>query len=166
MLLKRKILRVVRAAAFVVAGLVLLLFATVQANQWLLRWRAERLMADMHHIRLYQSTWADAQRLMYRWGAWGHYDGTCTEKDCRYRIVLTDTYSSIDSSGTRSLLVWVISHDRLNLLFHAGFRPGRVVVSITVQDGTIWREEAGLSVEGPAHGWWREDDDFPLELGI
>jgi hypothetical protein len=32
----------------------------------------------MHQIRLYQSTWADALRLMHRWGSWGHYDGTCT----------------------------------------------------------------------------------------
>ncbi len=38
----------------------------------------------MHQIRLYQSTWADAQRLMHRWGAWGHYDGSCTAADCEY----------------------------------------------------------------------------------
>jgi hypothetical protein len=40
----------------------------------------------MHQIRLYQSTWADAQRLMHRWGAWGHYEGTCTAASCKYEI--------------------------------------------------------------------------------
>ena len=37
----------------------------------------------MHQIRLYQSTWADAQWLMVRWGAWRHYDGSCTAERIR-----------------------------------------------------------------------------------
>jgi hypothetical protein len=55
-----------RAAALAALAVVLLTFAVVQFQQRLLRWRAERLMADMHQIRLYQSTRADAQRLMRR----------------------------------------------------------------------------------------------------
>ena len=47
-------------------------------------------MADMHQIRLYHSTWADAQKLMDRWGAWGHYDGSCTATECRYAIEIGD----------------------------------------------------------------------------
>ena len=67
---------------------VLLIIAAVQGQQYLLRWRAERLMADMHRIRLYQSTWADAENLMHRWGAWGHFEGTCTPTaDTRLRLV-------------------------------------------------------------------------------
>ncbi|WP_157466474.1 hypothetical protein [Edaphobacter aggregans] len=69
-----------------VLSLVLLTFLAVQIQQRMLRWRAERLLADMHQIRLYQSTWADAQRLMHRWGAWGHYDGSCTAESCKYEI--------------------------------------------------------------------------------
>jgi len=37
-------------------------------QQHLLRHRAEQLIADMHQIRLYRSTWADAERLIDRWG--------------------------------------------------------------------------------------------------
>lgn len=81
---KKWILRILRVVGLVALGVVLLTFAAVQFQQWMLRWRAERLMADMHQIRLYQSTWADAQRLMYKWGAWGHYDGSCTAVECRY----------------------------------------------------------------------------------
>jgi len=61
---KKWILRILRVTALAVLAVVLLLFAVVQFQQHLLRWRAERLMADMHQIRLYQSNWADAQRLM------------------------------------------------------------------------------------------------------
>ena len=52
--------------------------AVSAATESALRWRAEQLLADMHQIRLYQTTWADAQRLMHHWGAWGQYDGPCT----------------------------------------------------------------------------------------
>jgi hypothetical protein len=58
---------IVLFAGAVVLSLVLLTFLAVQIQQRTLRWRAERLSADMHQIRLYQSTWADAQRLMNRW---------------------------------------------------------------------------------------------------
>jgi hypothetical protein len=44
----------------------------------------------MNQIRLYQSTWADAQRLMKRWGAWGRYEGNCTPESCTYEIEMSD----------------------------------------------------------------------------
>jgi hypothetical protein len=66
--------------------LVLITFPAVQIQQRTLRWRAERLSADMHQIRLHQSTWTDAQQLMHRWGGWGHYDGSCTAASCMYEI--------------------------------------------------------------------------------
>ena len=89
--------RIVRLAGVVVVSLVLITFLTVQIQQRMLRWRAERLLADMHQIRLYQSTWADAQRLMHSWGAWGHYDGNCTAASCKYEIEM----DSIDRCNPR-----------------------------------------------------------------
>src|SRR5215469_15332375 len=83
--------RIVCLAGGVFLFLVLLAFLAVQIQQRTLRWRAERLLADMHQIRLYQSTWADAQRLMHRWGAWGHYDGSCTGASCTYKIELDNS---------------------------------------------------------------------------
>src|SRR6185369_5315466 len=85
--------RIVLFTGGVALSLVLLAFLAVQIQQRMLRWRAERLLADMHQIRLYQSTWADAQRLMHRWGAWGHYDGSCTAASCTYKIELRSLIS-------------------------------------------------------------------------
>jgi hypothetical protein len=70
MIFRRWAVRIVLFAGGVVLSLVLVAFLAVQIQQRMMRWHAERLLADMHQIRLYQSTWADAQRLMYRWGAW------------------------------------------------------------------------------------------------
>jgi hypothetical protein len=88
MTVRRLAVRVVRFAGGVVISLVLLTFLAVQIQQRTLRWRAERLSADMHQLYLYQSTWADAQRLMNRWGAWGYYDGSCTAASCKYEITM------------------------------------------------------------------------------
>jgi hypothetical protein len=76
----------------VVAVLVILAAAAgfVQIQQHILRWRAERLLADIRAIQMGKSTWADAQRLMTQWGAWGEYQGDCTERSCEYVISIDD----------------------------------------------------------------------------
>ena len=75
--------RIVLFAGGLFLSLLLITFLIVQIQLIISRWQAERLSADMHQIRLYQSTWADALRLMHRWGAWGHYDGSCTAAEIR-----------------------------------------------------------------------------------
>ncbi|MGA2569112.1 MAG: hypothetical protein ABSF23_01210 [Terracidiphilus sp.] len=60
MSLRKWTFRVLAFGTVAVVSLLVLTLSAVQTQQWLLRWRGERLMADMHRIRLYQSTWADA----------------------------------------------------------------------------------------------------------
>jgi hypothetical protein len=91
-----------------VVFVVLVAFLAVQIQQQMSRWRAERLLADMHQIRLYQSTWADAPRLMHRWRARGHYEGSCTAASCKYEI-------EMDNIPRHAWLVWLLTHDRFNL---------------------------------------------------
>jgi len=122
-------------------ALVMLALAIVQAQRYLLRWRATRLLADFHQIRLYQSTWADAQRMMRRWGAWGSYDGTCSAQDCRYRIVLADL-----SYQSGKWIDWFAAHRGFKVYNLLGGRSVRLVASFTVHNGSIWRESSGIAV--------------------
>lgn len=147
--------RILRVSSVTVLALVLVTLAAVQFQQRLLRYRAEELMADMHRIRLYQSTWLEAQRLMNRWGAWGHYDGTCTARQCRYEIALTDiSYRKFE---------WLMQHGGFRVYCWLGGRATRLSVSFTVQDGTIWRETAGIAVTATPK-LLSTADDFPLTL--
>jgi hypothetical protein len=107
--------RVIRLAGVVTVSLVLIAFLAVQIQQRMLRWRAERLLAEMHQIRLYQSTWADAQRLMHRWGAWGHYDGGCTAQSCKYEIELDSITFYNPRIPRHAWLDWLLMHDRFNI---------------------------------------------------
>jgi hypothetical protein len=166
--------RFVLFAGGIVLSLVLLTFLAVQVQQRTLSWRAERLLADMHQIRLYQSTWADAQRLMHRWGAWGHYDGTCTAASCKYEIAM----GSIDYFNPRAprpdWVYWLLRHDRLNLYQWFGGRGSAVKASFTVHDGTIWRESTAIGVSIPRRRMHRYtdantilvSDDFDITISV
>jgi hypothetical protein len=86
---------VLRGFAVAVLVLVAGLAAFVQIQQHILRWRAERLLADIRQIQMGKSTWADAQRLMYKWGAWGKWEGPCTAEGCEYQIMLPDALQAV-----------------------------------------------------------------------
>jgi hypothetical protein len=144
---KKWILRMFRVTALAVLAVLLLLFAVVQFQQHLLRWRAERLMADMHQIRLYQSTWADAQRLMHRWGAWGHYDGICTAAECRYEINLMDASWQPSDHERTGISGWLWRHPTAFVLYRwLGGRYSIIHFAFIVQDGTIWRTKALVGI--------------------
>ena len=166
--------RLVCSAGGVVLFLILLTFLAVQLQQRTLRWHAERLSAEMHQIRLYQSTWADAQRLMHRWGAWGHYEGSCTAASCTYEIWIgsIDVYNP--RVPQRAWLLWLLNHDRLNLYEWFGGRGSVFTASFTVHNGTIWRESTGIGVSVPRRKMKRVTtvdsvlvfDDFDLRLSM
>jgi hypothetical protein len=157
--------RFVLFAGGVVASLVLLTFVAVQIQLILSRWRAERLSADMHQIRLYQSTWADAQRLMNRWGAWGHYDGSCTAASCQYAIGMGTIRYQNPNAPRRAWVEWFSAHDRLNLYEWLGGRDAVFYASFTVHDGTIWRTGSGIGVTVPTRRIRREND-WPWSLSV
>jgi hypothetical protein len=144
---KKWILRILRVTALAVLAVVLLLFAAVQFQQHLLRWRAERLMADMHQIRLYQSNWADAQRLMNHWGKWGHYDGSCTAAECRYAIEIGDPLMGRNEQSNIHWPMRAIYFVKSLGIFSCPMASLRT--TFTVQDGTIWRESARIVVDVP-----------------
>lgn len=87
--------RVVRWAGMVAFSLVLLAFLTVQFQQ----------------IRLYQSTWADAQRLMHAGERGGHYDGSCTAQSCKYEIE-NGQHRPLYAPCSASCLAGLASHAR------------------------------------------------------
>lgn len=157
--------RVVRFAGVAIVSLLLVTFLAVQLQQWMLRWRSERLLADMHQIRLYQSTWADAQRLMHRWGAWGYYDGSCTAASCTYGIEMVCIPCYSPRIPRHAWLDSLMMHDRFNLFEWFGGRGSRFYAGFTVHDGTIWRESTGIRVDVPTRRM-RKENNFEWSLSV
>jgi len=141
--------RIVLFVGGIVLSLVLIAFLAVQTQQRILRWHAERLMADMHQIRLYQSTWADAQRLMHRWGAWGHYDGSCTATSCKYEIRIVN--SSFYDPQVRGYIWsdWLFQHDYLDLYEWLGGRSAEAFGSFSVNNGIVSKKIVSVAYSVP-----------------
>jgi len=150
--------RVVRWAGMVAFSLVLLAFLTVQFQQ----------------IRLYQSTWADAQRLMHAGERGGHYDGSCTAQSCKYEIEMDSIVRYTPRVPRHAWLVWLLMHDRFNLYQWFGARVSVFHASFTVHDGTIWRESTWIGVSVPRRRMRRDTgvdkilvfDDFDWSLSV
>lgn len=159
------LIRICVALCVSVSTLVALAFVAVQFDENLLRWHAEWLMVDMHRIRLYQSNWADAQRLMYRWGAWGHYDGKCDATDCRYSIQLTDGTEHVRDILGPEKFEWLVSLKAFTLYHWLGGRTSRITFTFVVHDGTIWRTRLYAIVEVPPRLFQSEDYDGALLVG-
>jgi len=135
-----------RIACIAILAPIVCLFAVVRIQQYVLRWRAERLLADIREIQMGKSTWADAQRLMYRWGKWGWYEGSCSAERCRYEIVLLDashTYPTYFQTETKTGLRFRTKpHEyspwQRRLYSLLGGRPAAIYAGITVKNGVIW----------------------------
>jgi hypothetical protein len=165
MTFRRWATRAIYSASGAILFLTLLIFVALQFQQRTLRWRAEHLSAEMHQVRLYQSTWSDAQRLMQRWGAWGHYDGSCTATNCKYEIDMTTIGFYHPHIPRHAWLDWMLMHDRLNLYTWLGGRDAAYKASFTVHNGTIWRVGQAIGVV-VSHRKMRRENDFDLTLSL
>jgi len=175
MTVRKWAVRFVLLSGALVLFLGLTAFLAVQVQQRLLRWRSERLLADMHSIRLYQTNWDEAQGLMRRWGKWGYYEGSCTAASCKYEIELDSIYHYSQRVPRQAWLDWILKYDRLNLYEWFGGRMSVFHASFTVHEGTIWREGTWMGVSVPRKNRIRRvmkpdtvltGDDFEWTLSV
>ena len=147
------------------AGLALIVAVAiaVPVQQRLFRHRVERLLADMQAIELHRTSWAQAQNLMNRWGAWGHYDGTCTWTNCKYTINLMDwtSYGRINEGETR--FARTIRFLAATPVYRwLGGRAAIFAAGFIVQDGTIWRTFLAMDVDVPPHTLEKDNMGYGL----
>ncbi len=85
-------------------GVLIILFGTLRIQHWVLRHRAERLLADIQQVELRKTSFEDAQKLFDRWSKWGQYKGECMRQRCLFSIVFTDFWivTRVYSNGRRS----------------------------------------------------------------
>jgi hypothetical protein len=168
MRLRARLLRILRVTTIALVSLIVLAFLFVQGQQYLLRYRAKHLLADFHSLRLKQSNWQDAQRLMSRWGAFGHYDNTCTAKECGYVITLEDIGSRINSHLYEYMEArWPQSYSGITLgrvIQVLGGRYARMRMGFLVEDSVVVRSSIGVAVGVPQDDFWCDFDCGGYEL--
>jgi hypothetical protein len=146
----RNVVRILTWIGTATLAAIIIAAVAVPVQQVLFRHRSERLQADMQSIKLHKTSWADAQGFMRNWGAWGHYDGTCTWTNCKYVIILSDWSGyarESDEIGWFRKAAWPFFTSRLYRF--AGGRIGVFYAGFVVQDGTIWRTFQGIDLDVP-----------------
>src|SRR5208282_1012367 len=129
-------------------GILVLFFAAsvsvafIPIQQEILRRRAERLLADIRNLNLRKSTWNDAQQIFARWGAWGHYDGACTQGSCSYQVEFGDFMNTYPHLAQRLQFL-----EPAYRLF--GGRTSLIRAGFDIHDGVIWAKGFSLFVEVP-----------------
>ncbi len=95
-----------------------------EAAQWLLRWRAEKLLAGVRTLQVNRSTWSDAQQLMQKWSRWTTPKPGCSADDCTVQISLVQTLPPIlvSDPGAHNWLPSLADHIGLrSIAARAGF---------------------------------------------
>jgi len=135
----KKIVRILAWFLAAVLASILLLAAAIRVDQYVLRYRAERLQSDIRSLELRKSTFADARRLEDRW-----FDNT-KEKVCRPSWCDLDI--SLNNTSARHLeFLW--NHLAVRAIYHSlGGRVARAGAFIQVRDNILWGKGIGLGIE-------------------
>jgi hypothetical protein len=141
--------RILRIAAFTVGVLLLGTVASVRIQRQILRRQAEHLLADIKELELGKSTWSDAQKIMTRWGAWGHYDGSCTQERCSYKIILPGLeYPPSFRRPVEALAMFAT-------------RDAYIEADLEVIDGVVWGKDFAVLLD-VVEGVFRHDEGYGL----
>jgi hypothetical protein len=154
-----------RSSRKILLTLLLLLcaaWAAGEAAQWLLRWRALHLLADIRSIEVNRTTWSDAQKIITKWGQASAAGGACTSEACDCRINLVQTLPSMlvgyPDAGVRNWLP--------RLMDHLGLRNAAVRGGFTVSQGLVVSRWFGEQVTLPVRDWYLRSGEYVPELAV
>jgi hypothetical protein len=117
--------------------------------------RAEHLMADVQALKLRQSNWLEADRLISRWGKYGNYKGHCDASFCRYSIGLDSPEITLGQAfalappNSNNHFVYQIASLISPLWEHLGVRSVTVRATFVVQDRVVLRKSAVFIYDVP-----------------
>src|SRR5438270_1906659 len=136
----------IRTARFVGICLVVsfvVLNVVLRVEAYRFRRQAERLMSDIQALKLRQSNWLEAERLISRWGKYGHYEGHCDASFCRYSIGLNSPAMALGNAGFwRHLDNRFVRLTAPFIFAYSGGRLATLLTTIVVQDSVVLRKSA------------------------
>jgi hypothetical protein len=149
-------LRVLAALAVLVVSA----WAIAYAGQWLLRWRAERLLGEIRSLQVNRSTLAEVKPLIAKWSKTQEVSTDCTAEDCQYGVTLTDVLPAplrgYPDDGVKNYLP--------RLMDHIGLRSASAVGGIRVRNGVVTERTFIENVSLPVSVWFERGGAFVPDL--
>jgi hypothetical protein len=154
-----------KAARSCLAFLVLLAagaWLVAYAGQWILRWRAKNLLADIDSIQINHSTGTEADILVAKWRKKYEVSVYRTDEDCdyvaRYLHILPPMLRGYPDEGVKNYLP--------RLIDHIGLRSEAVIGSVRVKNGVVIEKGFGEDVALPVRVWFYRGGAFVPELAV
>jgi hypothetical protein len=140
---------VLRVLASIVA-LLCLVWAWLEAGQWVLRWRGERLLKDIATVNVGVSKYNDAEAIIRKWGKVGSVEESCNGDICGAWVRITHRLP-IGLSGDPE-------HDSrvylLRIIDHLGLRSEAVGAGFRAQHGIVTARGFGEDTGLPVRNWY------------
>lgn len=140
--MRPRVLRVLAWLLGCVSAAVLALAGATRVDQYLLRWRAERLQSDIRSLELRKSAYADARRVMDRWWNHAREQGPCRPDWCDAEITLTDF-----AWGHAEYILRTPTRSRISRWL--GARPATADARIRIRNNVIVGKRIGGYILGP-----------------
>jgi hypothetical protein len=132
-----------------------------EASQWVLRWRGERLLADIQSLELSKSSWTDAEALMKKCG-FRHLGDSCTPEKCQYGIQmdhgLTRWFWGYPDVGVMNWMPRIADN--------VGLRFAVISAGFTVQKGIVTSKSFEEMVRLPVRNWFLPGGGYTQELYV
>ncbi|RZU43506.1 hypothetical protein BDD14_5173 [Edaphobacter modestus] len=150
-----------RRVLFVVLVLLGVAWLWSEANQWLLRWRGERLLADIQSLEVGKSSWTDAEALMKKRGL-RHLGDSCTPEKCQYGIRMEHTlprwFWGYPDYGVMNWMPRIADN--------VGLRISVISAVFTVEKGIVTSKSFWEMVRLPVRDWFLPGSGHMSELSV
>jgi hypothetical protein len=132
------------------------------ASQWLLRWRAEGMLADIQSLKVNQSTSAQGQSLLRKWSHWGEIQTYCREGTCQHFVILRHILPTIlqgnpDRNAINCLPI---------LIDFIGLRSAGVGAGFSEENGVVTEKGFSEMVHVPVRDWYLRGDAYVPDLVV
>jgi hypothetical protein len=148
-----KSLRRALICAGVVVGIVLLSVLALKVDAYVLRYRSERLLADVKSLEVRKTTVAEAQRVLQKWRKETLSFAISGDK-WRFWTSLADSITLMEGRYTPkdSVWSWIVWAEWASRFI--GWRQASVAVLIDVHKGVVWDKTFIVIVQTPPEKGW------------
>ena len=147
----------VRQIFLAILLLVCIAWASGEAAQQFLRWRAQHLLGDIRSLSVNRSTWSDAQPFMKKWSRSSVKKTACTAETCTYQVDLLQTLPAFlvgsPNPGAKNWLARAVDH--------IGLRSAAARAGFTIDHGVVAAKWFGEQVTLPVRDWDSPDGYIP-----
>jgi len=133
-----------------------------EVSQWLLRYRAEKLLVDIRSLEINRSKSEEAQALLTKWREWGEVESVCNAGTCHSYVFIRSGFPEMLRGGPEEGPANLIPR----IFDQIGLRTVGARAGFTLENGVVTSKGFVEMVALPVHDWFLRGNAYVPELAI